>query len=455
MRSIVLLAAVLCLPPSLLAQRRQSGACVLEGYSTVRLVPSPETANPVVVILGSSTAAGVGASRPSASWAAELEQRLGERGIRVANQSVPGSSTGESLERFERDVVPYQPAFVLLTTALVNENFLADAAAALERYLTNTAALIDRVRQIGAVPALMTMYPHNRYTPAQIELIGRWTRAAELTGWPVLNFMSPVSDSWGRWLRGLSADGVHPVDPGHRQMVEAIPDSLLAALLREQRDVSQSQNQASWRAPEEGETPNPLRIRFERPVSSWTVAAYFRDPALTEEIDYFEALGEQPIRLARRMDKIELWAGSERVWRRTAPAVGWRHFALSYQALTGRILVAVDGAAWGEAVVPENAMFRAISVAGSCRGCNVAHLLAYRANLHPLELSALAGTEVFRRSLDLRVELNTEPSQWGGVNLAQTLSSLEVEGAWMLDNERFPPPCAPAQEPGDSRGGGN
>lgn len=402
---------------------------------------SPESKNPVAVILGSSTAAGVGASNRSSSWAGGLEQRLLERGIRVVNQSVPGSSSADSLERFDRDVLPHQPAFVFLATSIVNDRVLADPAGALERYTANTAALIERVRQTGAIPILLTMYPHNAYSAAHLDVLRRWTEFAESSGWPVFNFMSAVSDQEGRWLRGLTADGVHPVDAGHRQMLESIPDSLLVSLLGEQPALFTQAPPASWLAPDDTEGDHALRVRLDRPASSWTIAAFIRDPALTEDVDYFDVNGEQPVRLVRRFNRLELWIGEERVWARSAPAYGWRHFILSYQALTGRLVLAVDGAQWGEAAGPVDAAFDAARVAGRCRGCNVARLLVYRANLHPPEFAALGQCSIHRRSLDFMATLNTTEA----VNEAQTLTSLEFEGAWTKDNDRFPPVCEPAE----------
>lgn len=405
---------------------------------------SPENRNPVVVILGSSTAAGVGASQPSASWAAGLEQRLAAHGIRVVNQSIPGCSTAASLARFDRDVTPHRPAFVLLATSIVNEGVLADPAGAFDRYALNTAALIDRVRQIGAIPVLMTMYPHNLYSPASIELVRRWTDIAESTGWPVLNFMSALSDPEGRWLRALTLDGVHPVDAGHRQMLEAIPDSLFPALLREQPDPPHPPGEGSWRAPEDAAGDHSLRVRLHRPVSSWTVAAFIRDPAMTEDVDYFVVSGERPIRLARRWNRIELWAGEERIWARTAPPFGWRHFALAYQALTGHVRVLIDGALWGEAAGPVDAVFDAVNLAGRCRGCNISRLLVHRTNLHPRELAAPAPCPALRRSLEFRSALSVDSV----ANEAQTLTTLEFDGPWSVDRDSPPPVCEPAGEGG-------
>ncbi len=153
--------------------------CVSPDYALrMRGTPAPEVRNRTVVILGSSTAEGVGASSQSASWAGRLAQQLAKSGIRVINRSIAGANTTDSLERFDRDVVPYQPGFVILATSIVNEGFESSPAVAYERYNENTTALIGRVREIGAIPMNITMYPVSRYKWEHLALVSQLTESA-------------------------------------------------------------------------------------------------------------------------------------------------------------------------------------------------------------------------------------------------------------------------------------
>lgn len=425
-----------------------TAACVADDYAMVRALPKPESDNPLVVVLGSSTAAGVGASNPSESWAAGLEKRLAERGLTLVNRSIPGTATAESLARFTADVTPHKPSFVLLTTALLNENFLAAPALALERYRQNTLGLIERVRRIGAMPVLITMHPNVRYGRLELEMLQQWTAIAESMGWPLLNFTSGVSEADGSWVWGSVSDGIHPSSAGHRQMLESIPDSMFASVLSFGRPAPETAGEGSWLAPESGDELVSLEVKLAREVESFTLAAYLLDPGRSEAVMYFQARAETPLSLARQFDRLELRVGDEVVWSRSAPGFGWRHYSVGYQSLTGRIQVSVDGVRWGEAWAPAGMRFQSARVAEGCIGCGVAHLLVYRAYLHPGEAGPLAGRRVLNRSLEFGSSLSVSPPEGLPQNIAATLTTLQVQGAWRLDRESFPSRCA-ASESGD------
>lgn len=424
------------------AQAAGGEPCVAEEYAIGPRFPRPSSANPVVVVLGSSTAAGAGASSLRDSWAAGLQERLARYGFELVNRSIPGTATAESLARFSADVTPHKPAFVFLVTSPLNDNFLAAPALAIERYRQNTLGLIERVRRIGAVPILMTMYPNVRFSRLELDFVDLWTEIAEAMGWPVLNFMSSVSDPAGAWIPGSHADGIHPSNPGHRQMLEAIPDSLFPAVFGESELVDESTEPGSWLAAETGGEPVVLRLRLATPLESFTLAAFFRDPAISETVGYLAAEGESSLRLSRSYDRLEVWSGHDLLWSRFAPGFGWRHLALSYQAITGRVLVTVDGVQWGELWAPAGLRFASASAAGNCAGCAIAHWFAYRSFMHLKELLPLAGHRAPRRSLEFHSALNTDPDQADLPNSAQTLSRITPVGQWRLDRETHPPPCA-------------
>jgi len=422
-----------------------TAACVAEDYALARPMPKPESGNPLVVVLGSSTAAGVGASHPPEAWAAGLEKKLAQRGLKLINRSIPGTATAESLARFAVDVTPHRPAFVLLTTSLLNENFLAAPFPALERYRQNTIGLIERVRRIGAVPALMTMYPNVRFGRVELDAIEQWTAFAESMGWPLFNFMSSVSEPDGSWIGGSAPDGIHPAAEGHRQMLDAIPESMFSAILASEKPTADLGSDGSWQAPGWGDEPVSLEVELAGEMESHTVAAYVLDPAVSESVTYLQSNGSTALRLARRFDRLEIQAGEEVLWSRSAPGFGWRHIAFGYQSLTGRITVSIDGARWGEAWASAGLRFRSVQAAEGCLGCGIAHLLVYRSYLHPGEASSLAGRRVLNRSLEFGAALNTAPAN-GIQGFAPTFSELHLNGAWRLDRESFPSRCAPLYE---------
>lgn len=416
--------------------------CVAPDYaSPLKPLPHPEVHNRTLVILGSSTAEGIGASSLATSWAGRLASQLARSGIRVENRSRAGTNTRDSLDRFDRDVTPLQPGIVILATSIVNESFAAEPQAAYERYVTNTKALIGRVRDIGAVPVNITMYPYVRNGVAHLALIEDLTSGLEEWGWPLLNFWSPVAVESGSWIPLLSADGLHPLDAGHQALFDAIPDSLFSRILEPEPPPAEPETAASLRAGEGADGETSLRITPARELSSWTVAAHLRDPAAGEESRIFSVAGSLPVRLWRRSNRLELWAGDELLAVRAEPSAGWHHFALSYQFLTGRLVFAVDGLIWGEVQAAPRMITNAVEVAASCPACRVANVTLYRTNLLCGELARLATQSALRRSLEGWLPPLRELPPGGNLNMAETAARIEARGDWTAELKDSVPRC--------------
>lgn len=84
----------------------------------------------VIVAIGSSSTAGVGASDPAHAYPARLAKELQYRwphlAVTVVNQGVGGETAAQMLTRFTRDVFPYHPHLVIWQTgsnqALMSED---------------------------------------------------------------------------------------------------------------------------------------------------------------------------------------------------------------------------------------------------------------------------------------------------------------------------------------------
>ncbi|HWE52283.1 MAG TPA: SGNH/GDSL hydrolase family protein, partial [Bryobacteraceae bacterium] len=161
--------------------------------------PSPNT----IVVLGSSTAAGVGASTYQTSWVGLLTSALASKGYIVQNVSISGTNTGDSLARFDRDVTPNNPAFVVLATSIVNEP--TDTAA--QSYLAKTLLLIHKVESIGAIPVVVPPYPNDGFSASMYSSIQNIYTTLGAEGVPLLDFLDAADDGQGHWVAGLSLDG--------------------------------------------------------------------------------------------------------------------------------------------------------------------------------------------------------------------------------------------------------
>lgn len=108
------------------------------------------------------------------SWPAQLERRLKKllntKSLSVANAGIGGTTSGQALARWERDVVPYQPTLLIMSFVL-NDGYLAGGiqapghTAAFTKHtaaeaVSNWTALAKRARhEFGADVVLWTTNP--------------------------------------------------------------------------------------------------------------------------------------------------------------------------------------------------------------------------------------------------------------------------------------------------------
>ncbi len=211
------------------AMRRAPGALgVRPGVQTAPARPRPKT----IVVLGSSNAAGMGASgyagdpvgptwsAPALSWVGRLKTLLGGSWS-VINRSISGSGTQASIDRFWSDCAPHAPSHVVLATALHNDSY------DVRGWLQRTRQLIQMVRSIGAVPVVRGPSPYNAASASQIAAMFDAQRMMEGLGVPLLDALSTLSDpaAPGKFSGGAayhSGDGLHPNDAGNGAQISAV-----------------------------------------------------------------------------------------------------------------------------------------------------------------------------------------------------------------------------------------
>ncbi len=184
-----------------------------------------QSSKPKLVVVGSSTAAGAGASRRSFSWAALWAASLELWGIEVINVSVGGHSSSDALARLDADVFSLAPADVVFATNVFNDGFASPRwPAVVDGYIKRTEEAVARVERTGARAWLIGQLPCDAYVHGQEAGLESVYRHFDETG-------LLINDAWGNvndpsrpavWSEGLSPDGVHPNDAGHRLLFESI-----------------------------------------------------------------------------------------------------------------------------------------------------------------------------------------------------------------------------------------
>jgi lysophospholipase L1-like esterase len=189
----------------------------------------------VIVAIGSSSTAGVGASDPAHTYPAllaeELQHRWPQLAVTVINKGVGGELTSQMLARFERDVLPYHPQLVIWQTGsnqlLKSEN--------IEGYTETLREGISRLKAAEADVVLMDPQFAPRVLARRMHLTVVDSVAAVANDMNVAVF--PRFAVMRHWVSSgqykiediVSSDGLHMNDVSYSCIAHLLADSLVAA----------------------------------------------------------------------------------------------------------------------------------------------------------------------------------------------------------------------------------
>jgi len=382
----------------------------------------------LIVVLGSSTAAGVGASNPAAAWVSLLTASVAKDGFRVRNSSISGSTTSDSIARFGSDVVAYRPDFVLLATSLWNEDFADAPVDAGDRYLTNTRMLVNMVRSIGSLPVVIGPYPNTLSSPVHVQTIKSIYKEMETFGVPIVDCWNASSDPSGRWLPGLSVDGTHPTDLGHRVLYDAFPTSLFSAAYGYYQDSADTEAGAFFSSGEQN-----IAVALEQPTGSWSAGVWEKEcgSGLGDVLSVISDSGK--LNVVRSRNSFDITLDDTAVF--SAPVLhtqpSWRHIVLTYNGQTGSVSLYLAGRLRGAAGLGRALNARRVMIRG-CQNCELSDFVIYRSPLALDDVSNLARCVVLRKSLEFWAKLD-QPFPYGFFNSAHTSTLGNATPGWLFD----------------------
>ena len=168
--------------------------------------------------------------------------------IRFHNAGVGGARAWDALQRFDRDVAAYKPKYVTVLLGMNDGQYQPFQQAIFDTYQTDMREVIDRIKQAGAVPILMTptMFDaraarirNPKDSPGKLELYnsvlayyGQWLRdVATRNGHGFVDMYSPLNNLTLEKRKTESRftmikDSVHPDAPGQLVMAYAIIEDL-------------------------------------------------------------------------------------------------------------------------------------------------------------------------------------------------------------------------------------
>lgn len=191
-----------------------------------------------IVVLGSSTAAGTGASPIDSSWVYRFRHAIFQKNTRyvVINLAQGGYTTYHILPTgapIPSNINITPDPFKNMTQALSLDPFAIivnmpsnDAANSfpVENQLDNFELLYSTAKNVGVETYICTTQPRNFANPTQVEIqVGTKDSILAIYGENAIDFWSEVATADG-WIDPIydSGDGVHLNNAGHRLLVERV-----------------------------------------------------------------------------------------------------------------------------------------------------------------------------------------------------------------------------------------
>lgn len=222
------------------------------GNTYADVAPMTYGSNPSeIVVLGSSVAAGFGASpQETNGWAWRMKTLLETPpsvvpGSQVAwnihNASVPGNNTTAVINRFQNDVaIPRAGAdVVIISLSLANEGLAGSSnpQAVFDSFKNGIGEIVSRCRAANMYPVVTLCYPQNQYTAGEYSYVRRMNLLLNTWNVPSINMLGAIDDGSGHWAPGYFSDDLHPNSQGHQEMYASVVPSMFDAIVAGKTDT--------------------------------------------------------------------------------------------------------------------------------------------------------------------------------------------------------------------------
>lgn len=405
-----------------------------------------------VVVLGSSVAAGTGASPLSQAWAYRLQNLLENQapivpgshvGWQVDNASVGGDNTQRVLSRFQTDVATARTDanIVVISLSLANEGLqgASDPQAVYDSFKNGVTQIISRCRAEGFYPVISLAYPNGAYTPNEYAYVKRMNLLLNTWDLPSINSLGSIDDGSGHWAAGNFADSGHPNSIGHGEMFYAVVPSLFDAIVAGKTGQPQWQGTNGYlRLQRDAAETSPIRFAPLQTIQSFTLSLRAR----STDVGTIAAVGSGANRATLEIRDTSLVyigpTGTESSIAMDANDGAWHDIALSHRHATGQSLVFVDGllkATVSDQYVPD---FFVVGGAAGAAGrvpapqqADYQDVAIYRAAWTPEEALAQSSGALQQASLEICAPLADAVPVQGTVleNKAQSLSTFVLQTA--------------------------
>ena len=191
----------------------------------------------VIVAIGSSSTAGVGASDPAHTYPARLAEELQRRwprlAVTVVNRGVDGETAVQMLARFTRDVLPYRPQLVIWQTGsnqvLTSEDVQGYEKTVREGIARLKASHMDIILMDPQYAPRVLARPLHQAVVDSIGTVGNDLKVAVFRRFAVMRYW--VTHGQYKMEDIITRDQLHMNDASYRCIAHLLADSLASAAL--------------------------------------------------------------------------------------------------------------------------------------------------------------------------------------------------------------------------------
>lgn len=413
-----------------------------------------------IVILGSSTAAGVGSSNytgdpnneahpiSTTSWVGIVCAQLTQ--YTCKNQSISGTHTASSIARFKTDVVKHKPRYVILATAIWNEpNFSTSPVSVGKTYLQNTKKLAKMIQDIGAIPVIHGPYPKSSANATSYAVMKGVYSELEKDFPIIFDFLGTVDDGTGAWFSGLSGDGTHPNNAGHAALANTVSIAKFSGVSPYILDFASMSGK--WKMPSVDTTASPLGVTT-RALSSFTMRGKY---TFTTDINgraflSADAGSGNVLRVRNLSEVYDLVDGSTQITTSSERGDDFKEhdLVMTFNATQNTTKLYIDGILIGSGALNQTTSKTRFSWAGhtALTAYSALNAVLSDCSLWSTELSADDISSMFNggrlptKSLEVHVPLNHVPNVGFALNAAGTNYIVTSPSAWSKVNNTLTVP---------------
>jgi lysophospholipase L1-like esterase len=399
----------------------------------------PVTAqNRKIAIFGSSVAKGSGDTTGVGGYAGLIKEMLEKRGWQVVNVSRGGDNTTKIMPRFEAELLPQKPKYVILGLSLGNEGIATSNELAMkrnfEKYRNGMLRLVQLCRENGMYPIVVNCYTRNDFQSKHYAAIKKMNLIINTWDVPSINVLGAIDNGKGNWLEGFYHDNAHPDFKGHKEMFYALVPSLFDAI-EAGKTVPYKIRSADYVTIKQPASAKPLSYKADDQIHSFSVCFQVK----TDGNGTLAVIsGSNTSNIAIKNGKILYNSTSKETISAdtTGENKGWQYIVLTHQSASGKTAFFVNGKLSG--VLNESIDFKEFVLGGTGEAkvipspteAGYKNLLFYRSALNPDEVQALYYDQLLQSSLEIYAPLNDKEFKPGttATNYAQSLSKLLIDG---------------------------